>query len=74
MTLTFPSFSLSTLFAQWRQPTRAQPSPRSERPFTDAEDARADRAFAIEMLARNPDAIVSELGLMMLAARWQMHL
>ena len=73
MTLTFPSFSLSTLIAAWRKPALAQPSPRPE-PMTDADEARADRASAMDMLAQHPEAIDTELGLMMLMTRWPVHL
>ena len=71
MTLTFSNFSLSNLMPQWReQPASPAPDPN---PWTDADEARQDRAFAMEMMDRCPEAIQSELGLMMMA-RWPMHL
>ena len=72
MTLTFSKFSLSNLMPQWRElPASPAPDPN---PRTDADEARQDRAFALEMMDHNPEAVQSELGLMMLMARWPMHL
>ena len=73
MTLTFASFSFSALIASWRKSAVAQPLPRHEL-LTDTDEARADRAFAMDMLAQHPEAIDSELGLMMLMTRWPTHL
>ena len=73
MTLTFPGFSISALIAAWRKPAAAQPSPRLDL-MTVADEACADRDFAMDILAQHPEAIDSEFGLMMLTTRCPMHL
>lgn len=70
MTLTFSSFSFLTLFTSWHKPFAPVAAPRHS---SDAEDARADRALAMDTLARNPDAIDSELGLLILMTRFPIH-
>ena len=76
MTLTFPHFSLSSLIAQWRRTDFVRPASQIlpvPQFLPGADQDHADRCFAIDMLLRNPDAIDSELGLMLLMSRWQMH-
>jgi Bacterial protein of unknown function (DUF924) len=62
---TFSSIHLCNLITLLRQPAALQPS-RRPYPMPKADEARADRAFLNELMARHPGAIQSELGLMML--------
>ena len=66
MTLTFPAFKLPNLKWMFRE-TIANPA-------TDAtpehEIAYAERAFLRELLAHNPEAIQSDLGLMEMMSQY----
>lgn len=72
MTLTFPSFGLFNLIALLRGPAGSQRKARPE-PVPEHDLARADRAFVRELMARNPEAIQSEHGMLMLMALYPMH-
>ena len=76
MTLTFSDFGLSNLMALLRGSDAPQPSVRS-RPETLSESAtdevEADRAFARDMMTRNPEAFQSEHGMMMLMSLYSKH-
>ena len=66
MTLTFPAFKLPTLKSMFRGAIA--------NPATDAtpehEIAYAERAFLRELLAHNPEAIQSDLGLMAMMSQY----
>lgn len=69
MTLTFPKFKLPKMKWMFRG-TIAKPA-------TDAtpehETAYAERAFLRELLARNPESIQSDLGLMAMMTQYPRH-
>ncbi|SFS20945.1 hypothetical protein [Yoonia litorea] len=66
MTLTFPAFKLPTLKSMFGGAVA--------NPATDAtpehEIAYAERAFLRELLAQNPEAIQSDLGLMAMMSQY----
>ena len=66
MTLTFPAYKLPTLKSMFPGAIA--------NPATDAtpehETAYAERAFLRELLARNPEAIQSDLGLMEMMSQY----
>ena len=66
MTVTFPSFSLSNLMTQWRQPAVAQPA----RPRSQAGEARMNRAAMHAMMSYHPEAMQSRLNLLLLQTRF----
>ena len=69
MTLIFPGFKLATMKWMFRSAI--------DKPAIDAmpehEIAHAERAFLRELLAHNPDAIQSELGLMAMMSQYPQH-
>ena len=66
MTLTFPMFNLSTLNRIFRA-TIAQPTGEVT---SEHDEAYAERAFLRELIARNPEAIQSDLGLIAMMSQY----
>ncbi|WP_162798267.1 hypothetical protein [Sulfitobacter sp. SK011] len=66
MTLTFPAFKLPTLKSMFRA---ALANPATEA-TPEHETAYAERAFLREVLAHNPEAIQSDVGLMAMMSQY----
>jgi hypothetical protein len=69
MTLTFPVFKLPTMKWMFRG-TIAKPAIDAT---SEHETAHAERAFLRELLARNPEGIQSDLGLMAMMTQYPQH-
>jgi hypothetical protein len=66
MTLTFPAFKLPNLKWMFRETV----ANRATDATPEHEIAYAERAFLRELLARNPEAIQSDLGLMEMMSQY----
>ena len=66
MTLTFPIFSLSALKLTFRKTDPVS----AEIKLPEHEEAYAQRAFLRELMARNPEAIQSDVGLMAMMSQY----
>ena len=73
MTLSFSNFSFSGILSPFFGPAMPQPSSRAEpEPVSqdEADQFHADRAFARDMMAQNPEAFQSEHGMMLFMAHY----
>lgn len=69
MTLTFPFFDLSNILRNSRATQINPTAPQS----SENETAYAEREFLRELMARNPEAIQSDLGMMALMTQYPHH-
>lgn len=72
MTLTFPLFAISTpgQIARALFPRSTAPKTQAN---TDYDPDRKDREFFLEMMARNPDTLQSDLGCMAMMSQYRQH-
>ena len=69
MTLTFPMFAFSSL-RQTMRAVFAQPVSQKTKANSEDDAAQEDRKFFLEMMARNPEAVQSDLGCMAMMTQY----
>ena len=72
MTITFPLFTFSNL-GQTVRALFAQPAAPKTQANPKDDSAREYREFFLEMMARNPDAVQSDLGCMVMMTQYPRH-